>query len=65
MIIYAYTFTLIFTKAKTASNWFTIINFLFLGLMIPVTFPKNLTKGTFFGYIRWLKYFCPFFDITY
>lgn len=41
MILYTYSFSLVFQKRKTANNWFTVVNSLFLVMLMPLMVPNS------------------------
>ena len=61
MILFAYCFSFVFKKAKTASGWFTLIN-----VVAGMAAMGNILAGkqTFMKYFSFLKYFYPFYDLT-
>lgn len=64
MILYSYTCSMIFNKVKTANSWFTIINTLLWLIMMPLMMPDMLLKNSFYSYLKPIKYFFPFFDLS-
>ena len=63
MILYSYCCSLIFEKKKTANNWFTVINSLFLFVLYPLMIPNSPLRDTAYGKIYFLRYFYPYFDL--
>jgi hypothetical protein len=61
VILYAYCFSFLFEKVKSASTWFSVINMIFGIIIMPmILFGQN----TFFHYLDFLKYLYPFYDLT-
>lgn len=64
IIVYSYLCSMIFNKVKTANSWFTIINSLLSLIMMPLMVPDSLIDGSFYAYLRPLRYISPYFDIS-
>ena len=61
IILFAYCFSFVFKKAKSASGWFTLIN-----VVAGMAAMGNILVGktTFMKYFSFLKYLYPFYDLT-
>ena len=60
IILFTYCCSFIFEKVKTASTWFSVINIMFGMMLMPMLI---FAKDTFFGYLTFLKYLYPYFDL--
>ena len=61
MILFAYSFSFVFDKVKTASVWFSLINIVFGIVIMSIIF---VSKTTFLKYFTFLKFLYPYFDLT-
>lgn len=61
MILFAYCFSFMFDKIKTASVWFSLINIVLGMLIMSIIF---VGKTTFLKYFSFLKFLYPYFDLT-
>jgi len=62
MIMYAYCISNIFSKAKTASTWFTVLNMLFGFIIMPIIIFRKY--NSIVNQLEFIKYFYPFYNIT-
>jgi hypothetical protein len=61
IILYTYCVSHIFSKVKSASTWFSVINMVLSLIIMPmILFGKN----TFFSYLDFIKYLYPYYDLT-
>lgn len=62
MIIYAYCISKMFSKTKTASAWFSVINMLLGFIIMPMIIMGS--SNSFFKRMSIIKYAYPFYSLT-
>lgn len=62
MIIYAYCISKMFSKTKTASAWFSVINMFFGFIIMPMIIMGS--SNSFFKRMSIIKYAYPFYSLT-